>query len=472
MTPSPIVITSPSPPLASARERATKGARAREEHPPESLGSYAADSSRPDPVALLEQQAASRVAELVPIRYGRMLASPFAFYRGAALIMASDLSTGPRTGLDAQLCGDAHVSNFGAYASPERRLVFDINDFDETHPGPFEWDVKRLVTSLEIAGLGQGFAKKERNQVMRSTIQGYREAMRPLANLGNLDVWYASMDVEDMFRKLQPVLTKQARKASDKKIGKARLRTSLQAAHKLTEIVDGERRFIDDPPVLERAASILVRIDVDAEASIAALAPAWEQYVATLQADRRHLLSQYRFVDLALKVVGVGSVGTRAWAMLLQGRDEEDLLMLQIKEAQASVLEAFTQPSPHDQHGERVVNGQRILQSASDIFLGWSSLLGVDYYFRQLRDWKISAEMDGLDPASMGFYGRLCGAALAKGHARSGDRIALSEYIGEDGSFDDAMVNFARAYAEQNQSDYQALQEAARSGAITVREGV
>jgi len=423
-------------------------------------------------VALLEQQAASRVQELVPIRYGRMLVSPFTFYRGAALLMASDLSTGERSGLDAQLCGDAHLSNFGAYASPERRLVFDINDFDETSPGPFEWDVKRLVTSMEVAGLDLGFDKKARNQILRETTRGYREAMRSLADQPNLEVWYASIDVDAMMRELQPRLSKQARKTSDRNVGKARSRNSLQAARKLTEIVDGRRRFIDNPPVLERAESLLGRQDVTMEASISALPRAWEQYVETLQPDRRHLLSEYRYVDLARKVVGVGSVGTQAWALLLQGRDSDDLLLLQLKEAQASVLEAFTQSSPHAQHGERVVNGQRLLQSASDIFLGWSSLLGVDYYVRQLRDWKISADIEAMDATTLGVYGRLCGATLAKGHARSGDRVAISAYIGDDMAFDDAMKSFARAYAEQNQSDYESLQAAARSGAITVTQGV
>lgn len=453
-------------------ERVAVGLRARQAVPPDSLGSYAAAPTRPDPVGLLQQQGATRVKDLVPIRYGRMLASPFAFYRGAALIMASDLSTGPRSGLEAQLCGDAHLSNFGAYASPERRLVFDINDFDETNPGPFEWDVKRLVTSMEVAGLDRGFDKKARNQILRATTRGYREAMRALAGQANLDVWYASIDVDAMMRQLQPQLSKQARKTSDRNVGKARTRNSLQAARKLTEVIDGQRRFIDSPPVIERAESLLGRQDVSMEASISSLPRAWEQYVETLQPDRRHLLSEYHYVDLARKVVGVGSVGTQAWALLLQGRDADDLLLLQLKEAQASVLEAFTRSSSHVQHGERVVNGQRLLQSASDIFLGWSSLLGVDYYVRQLRDWEVSADLDAMDADTMGVYGRLCGATLAKGHARSGDRVAISAYIGDDEAFDDAMKSFARVYAEQNQSDYAALQAAARSGAITVTEGV
>lgn len=472
MPSAPTLPTPVAPGPDSVDARRELGEQARDTVSPESLGSFEPSTARPDPVALLQEQAASRVQELVPIRYGRMLASPFSFYRGAALIMASDLSVGARSGLDAQLCGDAHLSNFGAYASPERRLVFDINDFDETGPGPFEWDVKRLVTSMEVAGLDRGFDRKARNQILRETTRGYREAMRSLAEQPSLEVWYASIDVDAIMRQLQPLLSKQARKTSDRNLGKARSRNSLQAARKLTEIVDGRRRFIDDPPVIERVESLLKRSNAPTEASISSLPQAWEQYVDTLQPDRRHLLSEYHYVDLARKVVGVGSVGTQAWALLLQGRDSDDLLLLQLKEAQASVLEAFTQASPHAQHGERVVNGQRLLQSASDIFLGWSSLLGVDYYVRQLRDWKVSADIAAMDAPTLGVYGRLCGATLAKGHARSGDRIAISAYLGDDTAFDDAMKSFARAYAEQNQSDYEALRAAARSGAITVIEGV
>ena len=436
------------------------------------LGAYSPAPDRPDPVGLLQSQSATRVQELIPVRYGRMLVSPFTFYRGAALIMASDLSSGARSTLSAQLCGDAHLSNFGGYASPERRLVFDINDFDETNPGPFEWDVKRLVTSMEIAGLDRGFTKKERNQILRATTQGYREAMQSMAVQGNLDVWYASVDVDAIVHQVQPQLSKQARKTSGKTLTKARTRTSLQAASKLTTVVDGQRRFIDDPPVIERAETILARLDTNTAPLIEALPRAWQQYVDSLQPDRRHLLDGYRYVDLAHKVVGVGSVGTRAWALLLQGRDENDLLLLQLKEAQPSVLEAYTVPSAYAQHGERVVQGQRLLQSASDIFLGWNSLLGVDYYVRQLRDWKVSADVTTMDPVTLGAYGRVCGATLAKGHARSGDRVAIADYIGTDQAFDDAMKDFARAYADQNAADYAALKAAADAGEIPVTYGV
>ena len=464
--------TSVSPIPPTLGERVASGARAREEVPPEALGVYSPAAERPDPVALLEGQSATRVQNLVPVRYGRMLASPFTFYRGAALLMASDLAAAPRTPLLSQLCGDAHLSNFGAFASPERHLVFDINDFDETNPGPFEWDLKRLVTSMEVAGLDRGFAKKERNEILRATIEGYRQVMQTLAGRPNLDVWYAAVDVDDVTRQLQPQMDKQARKSTDKNLTKARSRNSLQAAQKLTQVVNGERRFIDDPPVIQRVETILARLDTDATAQIESLPDAWQQYVNSLQPDRRHLLTEYRYVDAAHKVVGVGSVGTRAWVLLLQGRDADDLLLLQLKEAQPSVLEAYTQPSAYAQHGERVVQGQRLLQTASDIFLGWSTHNGIDYYVRQLRDWKASADIASMDSPTLAVYGRVCGATLAKAHARAGDRVAIASYIGEDGAFDSAMKSFARAYADQNAADYTALKTAADSGAVPVIYGV
>lgn len=458
--------------LPSVAQREASGLADRERAPLASLGDYAPAPARPDPVALLQDQAQSRVPELVPVRYGRMLASPFTFYRGAALIMASDLSSGPRSPMQAQLCGDAHLSNFGAFASPERHLIFDINDFDETNPGPFEWDVKRLVTSFEVAGRERGFAKKERNELLRSTTEGYLTTMHALAAQGNLDVWYATLDVDSMLQTLRPHLDKSARKQSGKRLAKARSRNSLQAADKLTRVVDGARRFIDDPPVIERAETLLARTDADAASVTEAMPGAWQQYADSLPPDRQHLLAGYEFVDLARKVVGVGSVGTRAWVLLMQGRDTADLLLLQIKEAQASVLEAFTEPSAYRQHGERVVQGQRLLQSASDIFLGWSHLLGTDYYLRQLRDWKVSVDVDTLDPAGLALYGRICGATLAKGHARTGDRVAIAAYLGDDNVFHDAMKSFARAYAEQNEIDYAAFTAAVDSGRITAHTGV
>ena len=436
------------------------------------LGEYTPAPDRPDPIALLEGQSATRVPELVPVRYGRMLESPFTFFRGAALIMASDLSEGPRSPLDVQLCGDAHLSNFGGFASPERRLVFDINDFDETHPGPFEWDLKRLVTSMEVAGRHRGFAKKERTRILQATSASYRDAMASLATQGNLDVWYSSVDIEAIVKTLQPQMDKRTKKRSDRNLAKARTRNSLQAAAKLTHVVGGVRRFIDDPPVIERAESMLARSGIDPGPVAEALPASWGAYLASMQPDRQHLVGDYDFVDLAFKVVGVGSVGTRAWVLLMQGRDAGDLLLLQLKEAQQSVLEAFTQPTVYSQCGERVVQGQRILQSASDIFLGWTNVMGIDYYVRQLRDWKVSVDVDKLDQVGLELYGRLCGGTLAKGHARSGDRIALAAYAGKGGAFDDAMVTFARAYADQNERDYASLQEAVASGRVTAATGV
>lgn len=462
----------PFRPLLTVEEHVAVGARARTEVPPESLGEFTPAPDRPDPVDLLEGQSATRVAELVPVRYGRMLASPLSFYRGSALLMASDLSTQARSPLQAQLCGDAHLSNFGGFASPERHLVFDINDFDETHPGPFEWDVKRLVASLEVAGQDHGFTRKERTGILDQALQGYREATQYFARQGSMDVWYARFDVEEMAKAIQPYVEKKTRKKSSKDIDKARTRTSLQAADKLTRVVNGRRQFIDDPPIIVRAETLQAQGDPAVAATTDAMARAWQEYVVSLLPDRRHLLAQYTYVDHARKVVGVGSVGTGAWVMLLQGQDPSDLLMLQIKQAVPSVLEPYTQPSEFAQHGERVVQGQRILQTASDIFLGWARVTGFHYYVRQLRDWKMSIDIDSLDAAGLGLYGRLCGATLAKGHARSGDRFAIASYIGERGAFDDAMVSFARSYADQNASDFAALKAAADSGGITATYGV
>lgn len=437
------------------------------------LGGYTPALDRRDPVELLDSQSISRLPDLVPLRFGRMLESPFTFYRGAALLMASDLARGPRSALQVQLCGDAHLSNFGAFASPERRFVFDINDFDETQPGPFEWDVKRLVTSMEVAGRYRGFTKKERNKLLRTTSEGYRGAMATLAGQGNLDVWYASIDIDAVMQGLQSRMDKAGRKQTGRGLAKARTRNSLQAAVKLTEIINGVRQFVDAPPVIVRAATLIAETDDDVGPIIDALPSAWQRYVDSLQSDRRHLLTEYTYVDLARKVVGVGSVGTRAWVLLLQGCDTSDLLMLQLKEAQASVLEDFTAPSAYAQQGERVVQGQRLLQSASDIFLGWTQVLGVDYYLRQLRDWKASVDVDALDPASLAGYGELCGATLAKGHARSGDRMAIASFLGDDGTaFNEAMTDFARAYADQNERDYAALQAAVSDGRINVLTGV
>ncbi|MGI9197715.1 MAG: DUF2252 domain-containing protein [Candidatus Nanopelagicales bacterium] len=458
--------------MPTVTQRQARGEQARTEVPLADLGEYSPASGRADPVALLESQSETRVPGLVPVRYGRMLASPFTFFRGAALIMASDLSRLPHSDLEAQLCGDAHLSNFGAFASPERHLVFDINDFDETHPGPFEWDVKRLVTSMEVAARDRGFRKKERADIVLRCAQSYRETVASLATMGRLDVWYSTLDVDQAIGQLMPMLKAKDAKRSRASLAKARTRTSLQAADKLTRIVDGARQFVDDPPIIERFATIVDVDHLDGAALAESFARSWQQYTDSLQPDRRHLLSGYSFVDLAFKVVGVGSVGTRAWAVLCQGRDPSDLLMLQVKEAQASVLEAFTRPSAYSQHGERVVQGQRLLQSASDIFLGWAHFefeaeSSTDYYVRQLRDWKASADVAAMSASALSLYGTMCAGVLAKGHARSGDRVALAAYLDQGADFDEAMARFARAYADQNEDDYRAFSGAAASGRIT-----
>ncbi len=464
-----------------ARGKAARARVARSDHE-----GWEASPTRPDPVALLESQAASRVQELVPIRYGRMLVSPFTFYRGAALIMASDLATTPRSGLDVQACGDAHLSNFGVFASAERTLVFDVNDFDETLPGPWEWDVKRLTASLAIAGRDRGFSDRERADVVLDAVAGYRTEMAKLATMKDLDVWYARMDIERVLADLGGELGLTGKKSADKPmskaktraekaLAKARTRDSMQALDKLTQVVDGEIRFVSDPP-------LLVPIDeLVSEARGALLTESMHEllrsYRHTLQSDRRHLLKQFRFVSIARKVVGVGSVGTRAWVILMVGSDGTDPLLLQAKEAQASVLAEFVGESRYTNQGERVVAGQHLMQASSDIFLGWDQVEGLDgvprdFYIRQLRDWKGSADTEQMTPPSMAVYGRLCGWTLARAHARSGDRMAIAAYLGSGKSFDNAIASFSEAYADQNQRDYDALKKAAADGRITVQSGI
>jgi uncharacterized protein (DUF2252 family) len=442
--------------------------------------------SRADPVALLESQAASRVPELVPIRYGRMVVSPFTFFRGAALIMASDLATTPRSGLTVQACGDAHMSNFGVFASAERSLVFDVNDFDETLPGPWEWDVKRLAASLAIAGRERGFSDKERAGIVLDTAAAYRTEMLRLATMRDLDVWYARLDVDTVMKELGNVLGlgggKTAKKTlakvkarTGKQLAKARTRDSLQALGKLTEVVDGETRFVSNPPLIVPIAELVP------EAEAANLTERFHEllrsYGKSLQSDRQHLLKQFRFAGIARKVVGVGSVGTRAWVVLMLGSDGQDPLLLQAKEAQPSVLAEFVGKSHYTNEGERVVAGQHLMQASSDIFLGWDEVVGLDgvhrdFYIRQLRDWKGSAEVDQMIPPGMAAYGRLCGWTLARAHARSGDRIAIAAYLGSSKAFDNAIGSFAETYADQNEKDYQALQSAIADGRIIAQSGL
>jgi uncharacterized protein (DUF2252 family) len=482
----PSVERAPAPGHLSTEERMALGKAARTSAPRASHAVWQASATRPDPVTLLESQAKSRVPELVPIRYGRMLVSPFTFYRGAALIMASDLATTPSSSLRVQACGDAHLSNFGVFASAERNLVFDVNDFDETLPGPWEWDVKRLAASLAIAGRDREFTDQERADVVRDAVSGYRTEMAKLATMKDLDVWYARMDIEKVLRDLgdelglngrkhdDPSLSK-AKVQADKALAKARTRDSMQALEKLTHVVDGETRFVSDPPLLVPIEELL------SEDQSAILTERMHEFInsyrGTLQSDRRHLLNQFRFVSIARKVVGVGSVGTRAWVVLMVGSNGQDPLLLQAKEAQRSVLAEFAGESHYANEGERVVAGQHLMQASSDIFLGWDQVEGMDgvprdFYIRQLRDWKGSADTDQMSPQSMAVYGRLCGWTLARAHARSGDRIAIAAYLGSGKSFDNAIASFSEAYADQNQRDYEALQKAAADGRVLVKSGL
>jgi len=463
-------------PHLSVAERAARGKAARAEVPRDSHATYAPPATRADPLELLQQQAKTRVPELVPIRYGRMLVSPFTFYRGAARIMAHDLAATPRSGLNVQCCGDAHLSNFGVFASPERRLMFDVNDFDETLPGPWEWDVKRLAVSMLIAAINNGYTRKEQERIVLDTVRGYRTSMRSFAAMKNLEVWYARLDIEAALLELGSQLKPAMAKRTDKALAKARTRDSMSAFSKLTRVVDGEARIVDESP-------LIVPIDrfVEGETRdqmFEELHQTLRTYRDSLEFDRRVLLEQFQLMDFARKVVGVGSVGTRAWIALLLGRDGQDPLFLQMKEAEASVLEEFLGPSEFSNHGERVVVGQRLMQATSDIFLGWlhidSGLDGKarDFYGRQLKDWKGSAEIEQMVPTGLALYGELCGWTLARAHARSGDRIAIASYLGKGDSFDRAILAFSDAYAEQNQRDYDRLQAAVASGAIVAESGL
>jgi uncharacterized protein (DUF2252 family) len=470
-------VNPPEPPThTSVAERAARGRAARKRAPRRSHGHFEPPSDRPDPIELLERQARTRVPELVPIRYGRMLVSPLTFYRGAALIMASDLSRTPRSGLTVQCCGDAHLSNFGLFASPERELVFDVNDFDETLPGPWEWDVKRLATSILIAARGNGCSAKRQEQAVLDTVEEYRSAMRRFAAMGSLQVWYSHLDADDTFSQLRSELTPKLARDTEETLAKARTRSSMSAVAKLTHVLDGVLRIRAEPPLIVPIAELA---EGEERGEIFdALNDHMRSYVASLERDRRVLIEQFRLLDFARKVVGVGSVGTRDWIALLLGRDEHEPLFLQMKEAQASVLEEFMAPSEFTNHGERVVTGQRLMQASSDICLGWLHAEASgdeeprDFYVRQLRDWKGSAEIERMTAKGMSAYGRLCGWTLARAHARSGDPVAIAAYLGRGAHFDRAIVAFANDYAEQNQRDYRALAAAAGTGRITAETGV
>jgi len=458
-------------------ERSARGKTARAEVPRASHAEFDPGPDRPDPVALLEEQAKARLPDLVPVRYGRMMVSPFTYYRGAALPMASDLATTPASGLAVQACGDAHLSNFGIFGSADHRLVFDVNDFDETLPGPWEWDVKRLAASMEVAGRDNAFADKDRRDIVTETVASYRNAMRSFAGMNGLDVWYARADIEQIRAEFDAELKARQRKALDKGIAKAQTRDSMQEVAKLTRMVDGKPRIIAQPPLLVPADD-LITSDIERATFVKEVTDLIGKYRRTLETDRRYLLEQYEYCDMARKVVGVGSVGTRCWIVLMLGRDESDPLFLQVKEAEESVLSRFLGASKYANQGQRVVAGQRLMQASSDIFLGWQRVTdGLDsrphdYYVRQLRDWKFSIDIQTLIPRGMRIYGQLCGWTLARAHARSGDRIAIASYLGSGDVFDKAIAQFAVAYADQNEKDHQALVDAVKSGRITAEQGV
>jgi uncharacterized protein (DUF2252 family) len=455
-------------------ERAARGRAARAAVPRSSLGAWRPDADRPDPVALLEEQATSRVPELVPIRHGRMLVSPFTFFRGAAYVMASDLASSPRSGLEVQLCGDAHLANFGIFAAPDRHLVFSVNDFDETLPGPFEWDVKRLVASFAVAGRDRGFDTRQRRSINLNVARSYRTAMQGFSRSRTLDLWYARLDVDEIVRRFASAVSKAELRQFERDTAKARTKDSLKAFAKLTHLVDGQPRIVSDPPLIVPIRELLAE---DAHQHLAGvIQDAIESYEHTLEGDRRHLLRRFRYVDGARKVVGVGSVGTRAWIVLLVGSDDGDPLLLQLKEAQQSVLEPFLGQSAFASHGQRVVEGQRLMQASSDILLGWFSMDGIDgkrrdFYLRQLWDGKGSLLVDALGPRPLEAYAEICGWTLARAHARSGDPVAIASYLGVGTTFDQAMAEFAELYADQNERDHVALQQAVDAGRISALRG-
>ncbi len=451
----------------SRADRVARGKDARAVTPLESHAEFQPDGSR-DPVGLLLSQATSRVPELVPVRHGRMLVSPFTFYRGAALPMAADLASTAASGLRVQLCGDAHLSNFGAFASPERNLVFDVNDFDETLPGPFEWDVKRLAASLAVAGRDNGFPAKARRKVVLAGAEGYRTAMLGFAGQTFLEVWYAHLDIEQAIGEFRSQMKAKRLKAAEKLLAKAHTADSTKALRKLTTVAEGRRRIISDPPMIVPVEEVFA--DVQADAIYEQIRGVLGKYRRSLQSDRRHLLEQFTLVQVARKVVGVGSVGTRAWVLLMDACDGVEPLFLQAKEAQPSVLAEYCGRSQYTNQGERVVAGQHLMQAESDIFLGWTRvpnpLDGVDrdFYVRQLKDWKFSAPIEAMIPSGMTVYARLCGWTLARAHARSGDRVALAAYLGGSDTFDQAIAGFAETYADQNERDYAALKAAVKDG--------
>ena len=450
-------------------ERAANGRAVRAAVPRSSLGVLELPPDR-DPLAVLAEQAASRVPELVPIRYGRMLASAFAFFRGAAAVMAHDLAGHAATGLRTQLCGDAHLLNFGGFGSPERDLVFDLNDFDETLAGPFEWDIKRFAASLEIAGRDRGFNRTQRRDVVLAGIRSYREAMNGFSALGDLDVWYARLDATEMLNVLKLAHDRRLTREVEQVVQRARRNDGRRALATLTRTDSEQPRFVVEPPLLVPLSELPAATATAVAASVDEI---MRRYRASVAPDRRVLLDRFAHIDLARKVVGIGSVGTRCWALLLVGRDVDDPLFLQVKEAERSVLGSG---GPANQ-GRRVVEGQRLMQASSDIFLGWARAPNVDggprdFYVRQLRDWKVSLDIEAVDSDAMAYYARACGWTLARAHARAGDRIAIAAYLGASDRFDRAVAEFASAYADVNEQDHDALRRAVAAGEITAVEGV
>jgi uncharacterized protein (DUF2252 family) len=460
----------------SVAERAARGKSARSGLPRARHAEWTSSQRTHKPLDLLAEQAETRVPELVPIRHGRMAASPFAYYRGAALPMAADLASAPHTGLMVQLCGDAHLSNFGGFASPDREMVFDVNDFDETAPGPFEWDLKRLAASLEVSGRALQFDSQSTRAIVVGAVRGYQEAIRTFALMSNIQVWYTRLDVAAATERWGGAIDAKTLQQVTRRVTKAQHKDQLKARAELTRVVDGELRFLSDPPLLVPVDELY---DDKQERQVRdSIHEAIRGYRRTLAGDRRRLLESYRFVDLARKVVGVGSVGTRAWVALFVGVDDDDTLIVQAKEAEASVLERFVGKSAFDNHGQRVVEGQRLMQAASDIFLGWHRVTrGADghphdYYFRQLWDWKLSAAVETMGPDVLGVYAQLCGWTLARGHARSGDRVAIGAYLGNSDTFAQALADFAHHYADQNEADHQALVDAIAAGTVAAQDNV
>jgi uncharacterized protein (DUF2252 family) len=485
----------------SLEDRKARGFDARKEIEPSGHSGWRPAADRPDPVTLLDRQNLTRDPDLVPVRHGRMMVSPFTFYRGAAKVMAADLKDTPVAGLNAQLCGDAHLSNFGLFASPERRLVFDLNDFDETLPGPFEYDVERMAASFTIAARNNGFSAAEARSVTTAAVRAYREAMADFARMRTMDIWYAHLG-EDELRssiisatdqmkmlekdakkkpkkdrkqaKEEAKLADRAKKRAAKTAEKAHSRDSLSALSKLGEVVDGKYRIVSQPPVVIPARELAAGFGLSQDQVMPVIEDQFTAYRATLQPDRRHLLEQFEIVDAARKVVGVGSVGTRAFIVLLQGRDAKDPLFLQIKEATTSVLEEYLPKSRYRNHGERVVQGQRLMQAASDIYLGWTKGLDVKrhFYWRQLRDMKGSVLVEEMIPLGLEFYAGICGWTLARAHARSGDPVAIAEYLGMTDAFDKSVTDFCERYADQNEKDYEAFVAAVKSGRLEAKEGI